>query len=52
MNGHALVVSEELASSTARADPGIYYEGQVGVHKSMNIITKGQGGAQECSTMY
>ena len=28
------------------ADPGINYEGQ-GVHKCRNIITKGQGGAQE-----
>ena len=33
------------------ADPGINYEGQVGVHKSMNIITKGEGGAREYSTM-
>ena len=24
-------------------DPGINYEGQVGVHKSMSIITKGKG---------
>ena len=27
----------------AGADPGINYEGQVGVHKCMNIITKGEG---------
>ena len=33
------------------ADPGIDYEWQVGVHKSMNIITKGEVGAQEYSTM-
>ena len=33
------------------ADPGINYEGQVGVHKSMNILTKGKGGAQKYSTM-
>ena len=33
------------------ADPEINYEGQVGVHKSMNIIMKGEGGAQEYSTM-
>ena len=32
------------------ADPGINYNGQVGVHKSRNIITKGEGGAQEYST--
>ena len=32
-------------------DPGNNYEGQVGVHKSMNIITKGEGGAQQYSTM-
>ena len=25
------------------ADPGINYEGQAGVHKNMNIITKGEG---------
>ena len=33
------------------ADLGIDYEGQEGMHKSMNIITKGEGGAQEYSTM-
>ena len=33
------------------ADPGINYEWRVGVHKSRNIITKGEGGAQEYSTM-
>ena len=27
---------------TAGADPGINYKGQVGVHRSMNIITKGE----------
>ena len=35
----------------AGADPGINYEGKEGVHKSMNIITKGEGGAQKYSTM-
>ena len=33
------------------ADPGINYEGQVGVHKSVNIVTKGEGGAQLYSTI-
>ena len=30
------------------ADPGINYEGLVGVHKSMDIIMKGKGG---CTTV-
>ena len=33
------------------ADPGINYEGRVGVHKSVNIIMKGEGGAHHYSTM-
>ena len=34
------------------ADPGINYEGQVGVHKCMNIITMREGrGAHKYSTM-
>ena len=41
-----------------RVEPGINYEGKVGVHKSMSIIMKGErelrrekGGAQGYSTM-
>ena len=30
----------------AGADPGINYEGRLGVHKSMNLITKGRGGTR------
>ena len=32
-------------------DPGINYKRWVGVHKSVNIITKGEGGAQQYSIM-
>ena len=44
--------SSYSCSDTPGADPGINYEGQVGVHKSMNIITKGERGALEYSTLY
>ena len=33
------------------ADPGIKYQGQVGVQESMNIITNGERGAQAYPTM-
>ena len=50
MYGHG-ESAERAQWPTSGADPGINYEWRMGVRKSMNIITKGEGGAQEYSTM-
>ena len=48
VNGHRVYLSQAMYSICihlfAGADPGINYKGLVGVHKSMNIITKREGG--------
>ena len=42
---HGTAMWARMAPSYANtgADPGINYEVQMGVHRSMNIITKGEG---------
>ena len=44
-------LNHPMVTLYAGVDPGINYEGLVGVHKSVNIITKGKRGAQVYSTM-
>ena len=36
-------LEEKSTHLEAGAEPGINYEGPMGVHKSMNIVTKGEG---------
>ena len=40
---HMFLYSVYVCTLCMCVDPGINYEGQVGVHRSMNIITKGEG---------